>query len=162
MRKKREKGITLIVLIITIIVLLILAGVTYNFGLQGVEEANDNKLMSEIGIINHALLERKTKVDLTGESYPGTNITLTEVDNVIAQMNSKTSSSEQTITRKDTTGRQNYYKVKKGNGLEALGIDNSESEYIVNYETGEVINCTDMVTSEGKAVYIYSVENTNT
>ena len=69
---KNEHAITLIALVITIVIMLILAGITINMGLQGVDEAKDNKLISELGMVNHALLERKTKASLTHEEYPGT------------------------------------------------------------------------------------------
>ena len=42
--------------------------------------------------------------------------------------------------------------------LNNLGITKSENEYIVNYETGEVINFTTKVTESGKPLYIYAKE----
>ena len=52
-------------------------------GLQGVDEAKDNKFISELGMVNHALLERKTKASLTHEEYPGTPYTdFSEINHV--------------------------------------------------------------------------------
>ena len=158
-RKKNEQAITLIALVITIVVMLILAGITINMGLQGVDEAKDNKLISELGMVNHALLERKTKASLTHEEYPGTPYTdFSEINTIIGEINSQNTEST-TITLKDTENPENYYLLDK-TALKQLGITDTEDEYIVNYETGEVINKTQKVTPSGKALYMYSVDNT--
>lgn len=158
-RKKNEQAITLIALVITIVVMLILAGITINMGLQGVDEAKDNKLISELGMVNHALLERKTKASLTHEEYPGTPYTdFSEINTIIGEINSQNTESK-TITLKDTENPENYYLLDK-TALKQLGVTDTEDEYIVNYETGEVINKTQKVTPSGKALYMYSVDNT--
>lgn len=158
MISQNEKGITLIVLIITIIIMIIIAGITITLGTEGIKESKDNKLITELGIINHALLQRKTKANLTGEVYPGTSYTnLSEIMTIVDDINSR--NSEERVILKDTNA-VNYYLVTKDNGLKELGINSAEDEYIVNYETGEVINKTTLVTTKGKPLYTYSVDNT--
>ena len=71
-QEDKEHAITLIALVITIVIMLILAGITINMGLQGVDEAKDNKFISELGMVNHALLERKKKKNKTNEEYQRT------------------------------------------------------------------------------------------
>ena len=66
-----QKGVTLIVLVITIIVLIIIAGISIGTGISGMKQAKENKLLTELGMVNHAALERYTKVSLTKETYPG-------------------------------------------------------------------------------------------
>lgn len=160
LKNKEESGITLIALSITIIVLLIIVGVSFNIGTSSIKEARDNKLITEIGMINHAILERYTKNSLTGEEYPGEVITVAGINlnSVISEINSKAT---ETITRKDNEDSNYYYLTNDNNGLSDLGIKDTEDEYIVNYETGEVINYTKKVTESGKALYIYSVNKTN-
>ena len=87
--RKNQKGITLIALVITIIVLLILAGITINMGKEGISESKEDALLSELGIVQNAVLQRKTKVDLTNEKYPGQTITEAGINlnNVISNMN---------------------------------------------------------------------------
>ena len=46
-----------------------------------------------------------------------------------------------------------YYKLQEADFLK-MGIKNVESIYIVNYSTGEAFNITDMVTNDGKELYI--------
>ncbi len=157
---KKQKGITLIALVITIIVLLILAGITINMSARGTQESEEDVLLSELGMIQNAILQRKTKADLTGESYPGETITKAgiKLDDVIANINANKASEEDTITRKDTNDGHYYVLTNSNNGFRDLEIKSAKDEYIVNYETGEVINYTTNVTESGKPLYIYARE----
>ena len=139
---KNQKGITLIALVITIIVLLILAGITINMSARGTQESEEDVLLSELGMIQNAILQRKTKADLTGESYPGETITKAgiKLDDVIANINANKASEEDTVTRKDTNDEHYYVLTNSNNGFRDLEIKSAKDEYIVNYETGEVIN----------------------
>lgn len=163
-KEKRNKinsqtGITLIALAITIGILVIIAGVSIGLGISGTKQARENKLLTELGMLNHAALERYTKVSLTGETYPGVKITQAGInlDTVISEMESK---SGQEIERKDNNDENYYYLTNANGGLEALGITNAEDEYIVNYETGEVINYTTKCTQTNQPLYMYSKDNT--
>ena len=49
-----QKGVTLIVLVITIIVLIIIAGISIGTGISGMKQAKENKLLTELGMVNHA------------------------------------------------------------------------------------------------------------
>lgn len=152
-----QRGITLIALVLTIIVLIILASITVNIGMEGIKEAKANTMLSDLAIVQNAILQRKTKADLTDEDYPGEVITQTNIDldDVISEINNKKDSEEETVTRKDTDNQNYYYLSTENGGLEDLGITNSEDDYIVNYETGEVINYTTKVTGTGIPLYIY-------
>lgn len=158
--KKSQKGITLIALVITIIVLLILAGITINMGTQAIKDSKENAVLSELGMVQNAVLQRKTKSDLTNETYPGEVITSTSInlDQVIQDINANKSAEEQKVEKKDNNNGNYYLLTNTNNGLADLGIQNSEDEYIVNYETGEVINYTTKVTETGKPLYIYARE----
>lgn len=156
---KNQNGITLIALVITIIVLLILAGITVNMGKQGIKESKENAVLSELAMVQNAILQRKTKADLTNENYPGQIITEVGInlDEVIADINSNKDSGEEPISRKDSDDENYYFLSKSNNGLSGLGISGGDDdEYIVNYETGEVINYTARVTGRGKPLYLYA------
>lgn len=155
---KEEKGVTLMALSIIIIVLLILTSITVNIGKDGIKESKEDAMLSELGMVQNAVLQRKTKADLTNETYPGEKITTAGInlDTVIAEINTNVASGEETVTRRDVEDENYYYLSDSNNGLSDLGIDNSEDEYIVNYETGEVINYTTLVTGTGKPLYIYA------
>lgn len=157
---KNEKGITLLALVITMIILMILVGITINIGKNGITESREDAMLSELGIVQNAILQRKTKADLTGENYPGETITEANInlEETIEEINNNRTSGEEEISRKDRDDSHYYFLSTENGGLEELGITNSEDAYIVNYETGEVINYTTKLTGTGKPLYIYAKE----
>lgn len=155
-----EKGITLLALVITIVVLIILASITINIGKDGIKESKENTMLSELGMVQNAILQRKTKADLTNETYPGETITEANInlEETIQEINDNRALGEEEISRKDSDDSHYYFLSTENGGLEELGITNSEDAYIVNYETGEVINYTTKLTGTGKPLYIYARE----
>lgn len=148
MKKTNEKGITLIALVVTIIVMLILAGIVITGGKYSLNKERENKLITELDMVSHAVLQRYTKASLTNEKYPGVQLT----DDEYNEYNNFLQSKLETFANSDY---KNYYKLTKDNqGLEKLGINDSTDEYIVNYETGEVFNITTKVTDSGQLLYI--------
>lgn len=157
---KNEKGITLLALVITIVVLIILASIAVNVGKDGIKESKEDAMLSELGIVQNAILQRKTKADLTNEDYPGEIITEANInlEETIEEINDNRASGEEEVIRKDNDDSHYYFLSTENGGLEKLGITNSEDAYIVNYETGEVINYTTKLTGTGKPLYIYAKE----
>lgn len=161
--KENNKGVTLIALAITIIVLLIISGITITAGSYNAEKAKDNKLLSEIIMVQNAVLQRKTKAELINGHYPGQKLTEIgiDIDEVISRLNLEMAEGNESIEKKDNN-KSNYYLLSNENGgIKELNIKNAEDEYIVNYVTGEVINYTNCVTGKGEPVYVYSIENRN-
>lgn len=146
---KQNQGITLIALVVTIILLLIITSVSIKGAKISKKEARDNVLLSELNMVQHAVLERETKVLMTGESYPGVPYdTVTEAQTAVGSE----------ITLQDTsinskTGKSNYY-LLDSTELAKLGIKNTEDEYIINYKLGEVVNKTELKTSQGELLYL--------
>ena len=155
-----EKGITLLALVITIVVLIILASITVNIGKEGIKESKEDAMLSELAMVQNAILQRKTKADLTQEDYPGETIATAGInlEEVIEEINDNRASGEEEISKKDSDNNHYYFLSTENGGLEALGITNSEDAYIVNYDTGEVINYTTKLTGTGKPLYIYARE----
>ena len=155
-----EKGITLLALVTTIIVLIILVSTIVNISQNGIKESKEDTMLSELGIVQNAILQRKTKADLTDEDYPGETIIEADInlEETIEEMNNHRASGEEEITKKDDDNSNYYFLSTENGGLEELGITNSEDAYIVNYETGEVINYTTKLTETGKLLYIYAIE----
>ena len=148
MNIRENKGITLVALVISIIVLLIISGISITGSLHGDKESKSAEQISELNIIQHAILERYTRVQLTKEELPGTTITKADVQEVIDDINNK---SGEHIQLKGTE-----YKELNKSDLETLGINGEKNIFIVNYKTGEVINKTARVTNLNEALYIYS------
>lgn len=156
----KEKGITLLALVVTIIMLIILASTIVNIGQNEIKESEENAKLSELGIVQNAILQRKTKADLTDEDYPGETIIEANInlEKTIEEMNDHRASGEEEIIKKDDDNSNYYFLSTENGGLEELGITNSEDAYIVNYETGEIINYTTKLTETGKPLYIYAIE----
>ena len=148
MNIRKEQGITLMVLVITIILLLIISGISITGTLRGHEETEEASEISELNMIQHAILERYTKAQLTNETLPGTDIEKKQVQKIIDEINNE---SNEQISLK---GKE--YKRLDTTDLSNLGIKKEEDTFIVNYKTGEVINETKKTTKSGKALYIYA------
>lgn len=148
MNKRENKGITLVALVITIIILLIISGISITGTIAGKKETQESVQISELKMIQQAILQRYTKSQLTKETLPGTSIDISQVQSMINEINNKT---EQNIVLKG----KDYKRLNKTD-LEKLGITGEEDSYIVNYNTGEVINETLKTTKSGKALYIYA------
>ena len=159
MNIRKNQGITLIVLVITIIVLLIIVGVSITGTLRGHKETEEASDISELNMIQHAILQRYTKAQLTKETLPGTTETLpgttieqSQVEEIIKYINENTNP-KVSIVLKGTE-----YKQLSTADLEILGVTKEDDTFIVNYKTGEVINASKKVTKSGKALYTYSKE----
>ena len=151
MNIRKEKGVTMVALVVTIIVLSILTGVSITASIGRHKDAEDTAKIVELEIIQHTILERYTKSQLTGETLPGTSFESQEALNQeIEQINTNTEN--QKIRLKGT----NYedYKILDKETLKKLGISNVQDTYIVNYKTGEVINKTRKTTKGGNVLYI--------
>lgn len=136
-KKSKERGITLIALVITIVVLLILAGVSIAMltGDNGIlTQASKSKTLSEISAVKEAVALKKNEIEInenTGNSNTvkvyGTEYTN---QNPYGPIN---------IWGYDTIFGEGWYRLNKED-LEAMGIINAESEYVVNYDNGYVIS----------------------
>lgn len=152
MNIRKEQGITLMVLVITIILLLIISGISITGTLRGHEETEEASEISELNMIQHAILERYTKAQLTKEDLPGTEIDKNDVEGIINEINNKINS--ESGEKIELKGEK--YKQLSKTDLEKLGITKEDDTFIVNYKTGEVINETKKTTKSGKALYIYA------
>ena len=139
---KENKGITLIALVVTIIILLILSGIGVAAGRVSVKSAKDNKVLVELDMVQHAVLERYSKYKLINDEsiLVGTPITYQEAEGI----------SEQMDRRLPDDGK--YYRLMPSD-LELLGISQDKNQYIVNYEKGIVMNETVQTTYAGEALY---------
>lgn len=132
-----DKGITLATLVITIIVLLILAGVTITIGSFSTDSYKDNILESEIMMVQTAIHNQYEKY-----------LTTKDKDLLVG-------------TKCDENGNENTngeYNLLKPKDLEEIGMENPKDTYIVNYKTGEVINKTS-TKSDGTILQLNGIKN---
>ena len=141
MKIEKEHGITMVSLIITIIILIIISGISVTVGIGSIQKARDNKLVAELTMVQHAILEQYTKYRLTKDTtyLIGNKMTKEEVQQIIEPLGVTL------VTIPTTYSNKDYYKLDKAALLE-IGVKEAEDEYIVNYISGEVINITQQTT----------------
>ena len=155
----KEKGITLIALIVTIVVLIILAGITITGAIQGGEQANNNKQITDLDKIHHAITERDTKYKLTKDEslLIGTVVKTNNID-VSGLSQAETIVWKMVDFEGVTDPEREYYRVT-GQDLVDLGLTSdptTKTVYVVNYFTGEAYNETQKKTEDGKLLYVTS------
>lgn len=150
---RKNKGITLIALVITIVVLIVVAAVGSYAGTESLKDAKEKKQIAELNMMRQPVLENYTKYVTTNNSkyIRGQEVPYADMQNLINKINDE---AIKTVTLKATKG---YYRLSTKD-LEEMGITQVEDTYIVNYQTGEIINETLKVTRTGIPLYTYSTE----
>ncbi len=108
MKSLKEKGITLVALVVTIVIMLILAGVTINIAL------------GENGLFKQS----KKAVDKYKEAQEQEDSTLRELDDILGEINSKT----------DKYGRIRVNKPKLANGMIPIKYDERKGKWVITNE----------------------------
>ena len=147
----REEGITLVSLVITVIVLIILAGVGVYAGVQSIREASSDKLESELGMVQHAVFQQyySYTVSKDGKYIVGEPVNISEIDAIESEMGITMQKGEEI---ENLPIAEKYYRLTP-TLLESIGIEGSEDTYIVDYSTGEVLNETVKKTITGVMLY---------
>lgn len=158
---KSEKGVTLIALVLTVVIILILAGIGTYSGVSSLTKSEDSKLSSELLMVQHAALETYTKYIATNkvvqneEALAGEKLTGNEdyIVNSNGTYYFKYESEDNKIKLKDND-ISNYYLIFTKDEFQKLGITNATDSYVVNYKTGEVMNVRILKNSKGEALYV--------
>lgn len=162
---KSQKGITLMALVVTIIILLIIAGIGIGeiAGNGGdINQTEDVMALSELKKIQQAVLETYIKYKQLGNKNVligneiGNNTAQGELSAIRRGLELKTNAEQQSMPE------YKYYELDK-NQLTSLGLDNihNNDKYIVNYSTGEVFNITQKKTAKGDILYVYAKDLRN-
>ncbi|MBQ9314569.1 MAG: hypothetical protein IJ220_06235 [Clostridia bacterium] len=134
---KKNKGITIISLIITIIVIIILAFVTIFYGLQkNADKAMETKSVYEVysvidAVVNRALLNRLNPSYYT---FVG-----------------KSDFGSRSVDGEEYKSEDGWYLVNTSD-LKDLGLDNVKGEYLVNYSDGSIVSI-DPIAYKGEVYY---------
>lgn len=122
---KANKGISLIALVITIVVMIILAGVSIYYGTrENISTAYETDMYTEILNVSDAAFQRSLTNRLDATRYPFVGTPLTD-------------SAPQVVN--NASYGDGWYLLKVTDHPE-LGLENVTNEYIVNYLTGEVVS----------------------
>lgn len=170
---KKENGITLMLLAVSVLVMIILIGTGMTAVYTGINEVKDNKLNTELGIVRQAIVEQYALAEAVGktkvlkEDVPVSFWIGEKIDNgdmiyvPTSGLNAEDENATEFFSRiqdcHPVYQEDFYYRLQKEE-LQQLGITSEESEYvyIVNYATGEVYNETKKLTSTGNLLYIPS------
>ena len=150
---KNQKGITLIVLVITIIVMIILASIGINYGLNSVDTAQDSVVEANLHMIQQKIEEDYIKNDMNGEknNFYGQALTFDDVENI---KGSETISLQKLTNKTEYEKGKPYYKLST-EILENMGLHVPNGQvYIVDYETGEIWDVTNSKYNDGET-YAY-------
>ena len=149
--KKNQTGVTIVSLVITVIVLMIVAGIGVKVGTDQRPKTMDNTVVSELSMVQHAILEQYTKYKTTKNAnyLVGNMVSGEELNSITSTLGVTLVTVPSSYSEKERA----YYKLDKASLLE-IGIKNTDDEYVVNYISGEVMNITKKATSEGNALYV--------
>lgn len=161
---KSQKGITLMALVVTIIILLIIAGIGIGeiAGNGGdINQTEDVMALSELKKIQQAVLETYIKYKQLGNKDVligkriSNDIAQGELSAIKSGLELKTNGSQQ--------GAEYAYYELDINHLKNIGLDNihNNDKYIVNYSTGEVFNITQKKTAKEDILYVYAKDLRN-
>ena len=163
---KNQNGITLISLVITVIVILILAGVGINAstGMNGdVTKTKSVSDYADLVKVQQAALQAYISYKQTGnvDVLKGKAMTYAEAKAIETEF--KALDSTVSLKQADSAEAGNKYYRLSMYDLRALGLNNLRAgvEYVVNYATGEVFNATSKQTGLGETLYVAS-NNSNT
>lgn len=157
---RNENGITLIVLMITIIVMLILAGIGLGSIYTGINDYQDYSLSVELGLVREVVTEQYEKAKATNKI----KIPISSTEEVYYWVGTKIDSSEiefptgQTPDNLITNPKYKeecYYRLTVED-QNTLGLQDSSNVYVVNYYTGEVYNETVKQGTTGELLYLSS------
>lgn len=149
--KKNQTGVTIVSLVITVIVLMIVAGIGVKVGTDQITKTKDNTVVSELSMVQHAILEQYTKYKTTKNAnyLVGNMVSGEELNSITSTLGVTLVTVPSSYSEKERA----YYKLDKASLLE-IGIKNTDDEYVVNYISGEVMNITKKATSDGNALYV--------
>jgi len=146
---KNQKGISLLALIITIIVIIILAGIALTTGINNnVENTVKAKLAQEYGEVKELVTQRGKEHRLSSETYsynnlikdyfygvPGESGDKTEVIDGITYSNGST---HHNVLVNNIVYSDGYYLLDE-DSFDRMGLSGVTHKYIANFETGDVI-----------------------
>lgn len=135
MKRKSERGVTLVALVTTIIILLILSTIGVTSGKSAIEYSNFNKLKSQLTVLQTKVneLNQQSKTDIGQEIG----------DNQKSILNNEIVSN---IIYKDKTEEKNTieagFRLLNGNQIkDQLGLDGYKGNYLINVEYRYVVLC---------------------
>lgn len=135
---KNNKGITLYALIITVVVLILIAGTATYTGMDVYQDAKEEAFVQELQIVQNAVNNIRSKLEECDQSYIDY---IFREDNVIIPNVKDTDKINDNHPLKNTENTKLYgYRYLNKNALKSIGIDGVNQDVIINFTTGEVFS----------------------
>lgn len=146
---KKENGITLISLVITVLVMLILAGIATTAGLDSIRNTKKTSMITQLEMIQEKVdtIYEKNKLNKENGTYY----------NSLGQDVSKVSESKLTQLLGDIP--KDGYRYFKVEDLEQLDLDNITQEVIINFDTRDVVSLTGILVNENTYYRLKDIPN---
>jgi len=123
---KRKEGVTLSILIITIVVLVILAGVTINISRDSLTATKKYNFISELELVQEKMLVVNKEISLGSSVYNNIGIKYDDLDSSIQQK------VLEILTQNGITDYSKYTYMSKED-LAKIGLKNIEQDVIISY-----------------------------
>ena len=128
---KRENGVTLITLVITIIIIFILAGIGISVGVDSIGKAETMRFNTELKIIHTRVNELIEEMNIS------------EIEEMLEEAgydySIPNSKAEQVSIALDGQSSDGFWYFNK-TGLEIIGVSGIDREVIINFDTREVVD----------------------
>jgi len=174
---KNCRGVTLTILMSTVLIIIILVGVSVEFGYSGIANVRNDKYATELATVQQAVLQQYQMAKAVNKTEKG--IDEEQVTYWVGKRISDSSEkidlpekSEITVPpaeggdklylnseKYDYKYQEEYYYRLEQEDLAEIGIlDSKEATYVVNYSTGEVYNESRKINSSSQLLYLPSVK----
>lgn len=143
---RKESGVTMAVLVITIIVLAVVASIIIQYSIDALDYSKEKEQLANLSTVQHAIYERYEQYKITKDedffigtvaSNPGGDVTW----------------KDEGIYWEASEVDKKYYTLSKED-LKKIGIEDSKDTYIINYYTGEVYNVSSKKSAKGTLLYL--------
>ncbi len=122
---KNNRGVSIMSLVVTIVLIIIIAGVTiYYGGMQNIEKTTSIDAYTEAMNISEAILSRSFFNRTNSDKYPLVGRPLSDTDFLVVN---------------DVTYGDGWYELTPEDAID-LQLENIKKSYIINYSTGDVIS----------------------
>ncbi|MCL2859674.1 MAG: hypothetical protein FWF46_03735 [Oscillospiraceae bacterium] len=159
---KEQKGITLIILVVTIILLLILMSISIPFSRKVIDDTKLNQFSSELQVIQKKLGVIADEISMGSNAYD--KIGLKIVDPASTDFQNLSSNNQTTVTEawqilqdpnlNISSDEMDNFVLLTADDLNTIGISKINQSVLVNYSTQQVVSFTG-ITVGGVTYYTY-------
>lgn len=148
----RKDGVTLSILIITIVVLTILAGVTINISRDSLIETKKYNFISELELVQEKMLVVNKEISLGSSVYNNIGIKYDDLDSSMQQK------VQEILTQNGVTDYSKYTYMSKED-LSKIGLKNIEQDVIISYGKSIVYSYEGLEINDNMYYSIYELKD---